>query len=134
MVDPHLSGRFLFQSSTDQWLTLTFLEGFYYKVQQSHRWLTPPFWNASISRFNSPTVDPHLSGSFLFQCSTDHWLNLTLLKGFMVDPHLSGRFLFQGSTVPPMVDPHLSGRFLFQGSTDQWLMEGFYFKGQQTNG
>ena len=82
VVDPHLSWRFLFQGSTDQWLTLTFLQGFYFKVQQTNGWPST-FWKVSVSRFSRPVVDPHLSGRFLFQSSTDQWLTLTSLEGFI---------------------------------------------------
>ena len=117
------SGRFLFQGSTNQWLSLTFLEGFYFKVQQTNG-CPSPFWKVSISRFNRPMVDL-TCGRFLFQGSTDQWLT-SPLEGFY--------FKVQQTNGCPSPFWKVSISRFNRPMVDLTFLEGFYFKDQQTNG
>ena len=75
MVDPHLSGRFLFQGSTDQRLILTLLEGFMVDPHLSGRFV---FQGSTVP----PMVDPHVLEGFFFKALQSHqWLTLTFLEG-----------------------------------------------------
>ena len=137
----YLSGRFPFQGSTDWWLTLTFqsiwkvsisrfnrlmvdphfsvyLEGFYFKVQQTDGWPSLIYlgfyFKVQQTNVNGWPSPIYLDCFYFKVQQTNGWpspfykVSIPRLKRPIVGPHLSAR------SDRPMCDPHLHyGRFLF---------------------